>query len=70
MALLMLGERANTELWGSILLKISTFQLRSNLLRIQILKSFKSLLEENTLLSWILKERLSYVGITKQGNLV
>ena len=66
----MLGERANMELLGSILLKISTFQLRSSLLRIQMVKSFKSLLEVNTQPSWILKERLSFVGITKQGNLV
>ena len=66
----MLGERVSMELWDSILLKISTFQLRSSLLRIQMVKSFKSLLEVNTQLSWILKERLSFVGITKQGNLV
>ena len=66
----MLGERVNMELWDSILRKISTFQLRSSLLRIQMVKSFKSLLEVNTQLSWILKERLSFVGITKQGNLV
>ena len=66
----MLGERVSMELWDSILLKISTFQLRSSLLRIQMVKSFKSLLEVNTQPSWILKERLSFVGITKQGNLV
>ena len=66
----MLGERVNMELWDSILRKISTFQLRSSLLRIQMVKSFKSLLEVNTQPSWILKERLSFVGITKQGNLV
>ena len=66
----MLGERVSMELWDSILLKISTFQLRSSLLRIQMVKSFKSLLEVNTQPSWILKERLFFVGITKLGNLV